>query len=157
MFELRKWEPLKELTQLQREMDDFFKRTLSSITPSAFFRGEWLPAIDCYMKENQFVVHADLPGVEPGKLDVSVTGNLLTIKGERSSERDIGKESYMLHEASYGSFERTVTLPEGADTSNVRASYKNGILDLTMPVKAEALPRKVKIELGEVEKTKKAA
>ncbi len=164
MFELKKWEPLRDLSsfqrEMQRDMDDFFRRvfgSITSLTPSGLFRREykeWYPSIDCFIKNNQFVVHADLPGVDPKDVDISVTGTMLTLKGERKAEYDEKKEGYLFHEASYGAFERTLELPEGVDTNKIHATYRNGILELTMPVKAEVLPKKVKVE---VEESKKAA
>ncbi len=162
MFELKKWEPIKDLVNfqkdMQRDMDDFFRRvfgSFSSMTPSSLFGREtrgWYPAIDCFVKNNQVVIHADLPGVDPKDVDISITGNMLTIKGERKAEYDEKKEGYLFHEASYGAFERTLTLPEGVDTNKVHATYRNGILEVTMPAKAEALPKKVKVEAEEAKK-----
>lgn len=152
MFELKKWDPMRELSTVQRDMDELFRRVFGTLTPSIFrvgreFKGEWYPAVECYMRNGQFVVHADLPGVDPKDVDVSIAGNLLTVKGERKAEWEKKKEGYLFHEASYGSFERTITLPEGVKSDAVHATYKNGVLELTMPAKAEALPKKVKIEI----------
>ncbi len=165
MFELKKWDPLRELSTIQRDMDDFFRRTFGSLTPTSFFRKGgtlstgWYPTMDCYMKGNKFIVHADLPGMEPKDVEVSVSGNILTIKGERKSEVEKKKEGYLFQETSYGSFERSLTLPEGVDSTKVHAVYKNGVLELTMPAKAAALPKKVNIEIeaGEAKKGEKAA
>ncbi|MBI2411762.1 MAG: Hsp20/alpha crystallin family protein [Deltaproteobacteria bacterium] len=160
MFELKKWDPIKELSGIQRDMDDLFRRVFGGLAPTSLlrreaFRGEWYPAIDCYMKNNQFIVHADLPGVNPKDVDISLTGNVLTIRGERKSEVEEKKEGYLFHETSFGTFERVLTIPEGVDVSKVKATYRNGVLELSMPAKAEALPKKVNIEI-EAE-TKKAA
>ncbi len=162
MFELKKWEPLRDLAsfqrEMQRDMDDFFRRVfggVSALTPSGIFRREareWYPVIDCFIKNNQFVLHADLPGVDPKNVDISLTGNMLTIKGERKAEYDEKKEGYLFHETSYGTFERTLELPEGLDVNKVRANYRNGILELTMPAKAEVLPKKIKVEVEEMKK-----
>ncbi|MBI5644124.1 MAG: Hsp20/alpha crystallin family protein, partial [Deltaproteobacteria bacterium] len=103
----------------------------------------------------QFIVHTDLPGVNPRDVDISITGNVLTIRGERKSDVEEKKEGYLFHETSFGTFDRVLTLPEGVDASKVKATYRNGVLELTMPAKAEALPKKVPIEI-EAE-TKKAA
>lgn len=160
MFELKKWDPFRELSTIQRDMDDLFKRVFGSLTPTSLFRresfkGEWYPSLDCYMKGNQFIVHADIPGVDPKDVDISVAGNVLTIRGERKADIEEKKEGFLFREASYGSFERVLTLPEGADTTKVHASYRNGVLELTMPAKAEALPKKVTIEIEK--EIKKAA
>lgn len=156
MFELKRWEPLKELSTIQRDMDDLFRRTFGNLTANIFGRevrmGLWSPAVDCFVKEGNFVVHADIPGIDPRNIDISITGNLLTIKGERKSEVEEKKGGYLFREASYGTFERTVSLPEGCETDKVHATYRNGVLELTMPAKAGALPRKVKIEVEELKK-----
>src|SRR5574337_728314 len=158
MADIRKWEPFRELSTIQRDMDDFFRRVFGSLTPTGLFRrefrGEWYPALDCYMKDNQLVVHADIPGVDPKSVDVSIAGNVLTIRGERKAEWEEKKGGYLFHETSFGGFERSITLPEGVDTANVHATYRNGVLELMMPAKAEALPKKVKVE---IEGEKKAA
>lgn len=159
MFELKKWEPLKELSTIQRDMDELFKRTFGSLTSNIFGRevkmGLWNPAVDCFVKEGNFVIHADVPGIDPVNIDITITGNLLTIKGDRKSEVEEKKGGYLFREASYGTFERTIALPEGCETDKVRASYKNGVLELSMPAKAGALPKKVKVEVKE--EMKKAA
>lgn len=156
MADLKKWEPFRELATIQREMDDLFRRVFGSLTPANLFRrevkGEWFPTVDLYMKGNELVVHADIPGVDPKDVDISVTGNMLTLRGERKAEIEEKKEGYLYHETSFGGFERSITLPEGVDTTKVRASYNKGVLEIRMPAKAEALPRKVKIELEEGKK-----
>lgn len=160
MFELKRWDPLRELSTIQREMDELFRRTLGSLTSNIFgreTRAFWSPALDCYVKDNNFVVRADIPGVDPKNIEISIMGNMLTIKGERRGEVEEKKGGYLFHEAAYGTFERSFTLPEGVDVTNVHAIYKNGVLELTMPAKAEALPKKVKVEVEEFEKGKKAA
>jgi len=152
MADLRKWEPMRELSTVQKEMDDMFRRVFGLLPTGLFrreLRGEWYPSIDTFMRENQLVVRADIPGVDPRNVDISVTGNVLTVKGERKSDVEEKKEGYLFHETTLGTFERSITLPEGVDTAKVHASYKNGVIEITMPAKAEALPRKVKVELEE--------
>lgn len=156
MFEIRKWEPMRELSTIQRELDDFFRRAFGSLTPGLFKEG-WHPAVNCFMKENKFYVQADLPGIDPKDIEISITGNLLTIKGERKAELKEEKEEYLFHESSYGRFERTLTIPEGVETDKVHASFKKGVLELTMPAKRAALPKKIKVEVEETKESEKAA
>lgn len=154
MFELKRWEPMRELSTIQRDLDDLFRRTFGSLTPSLLrgeSRGEWFPAVNCYMKEGKYVVDVDLPGVDPKDVDISITGKTLSIKGERKSEVKKEKEGYIFHESSYGTFERSMTLPEGVEAGKAHATYANGVLHLTMPAKSEALPKKVKVEVSEEE------
>ncbi len=156
MFALKKRDPFSELSTLHREMDELFRRTFGSMLPG-MFRGEWYPSIESYIKDRTLHVKADIPGVDPKDVDISIMGNELTIKGERKAERKEEKEGeYFFCETSYGSFERTVTLPEGVDTDKVHASYKNGVLEITMPVKAEMLPKKVSVEVEKESKEKAA-
>jgi len=161
MFELRKWEPFRELSNIQKEMDDLFRRVFRSMTSPTLLRkelkGEWYPVFDCYTKDNKLVLHADLPGMDAKDVDISIVGNTLTIKGERKGEVEEKKGEYLFHETSYGAFERSFTLPEGADTSKVHATYKSGVLELTMPVKALERPKKVKVSIEGEKGGEKAA
>lgn len=163
MFELKKWEPFKELSTIQREMDELFKRTFGSLSTGIFggrdfIKGAfWSPQIDRFMKDGNFVIHADLPGVDPKNIEISVTGNTLLLRGERKTDVEDKKGGYYFHETSCGTFERTLTLPDGCDVNKAHATYKDGVLELSMPVKAEALPKKIKVELDELKEGKKAA
>jgi len=156
MKAIRKWEPFRELSNIQKDMDDFARRVFGNLSPAGLFRreieGEWIPTLDLYMKDNQLVVRADIPGVEPKDLDISIVGNMLTIRGERKTGFEEKKEGYLYHETSFGGFERTIALPEGVDTSRVRATCNKGVLEVTMPARAEALPKKIKVELEEGKK-----
>lgn len=160
MFELRKLEPLRELSAMQREMDEFVRRIFGGVAPLGLFkretRGECYPAMDCFTRNGQFILKADLPGIDPKDVDVTITGNILTVRGERKGEEE-NKEGYIFRETAYGAFERTLTLPEGVDTGKVKATFKNGVLELTMTTKAEALPRKIKVEIEAGKEGRKAA
>ena len=92
-----------------------------------------------------------MPGLEPKDLDVSILGNVLTVKGERRSEQEVKKEDYLRREVSYGAFERRMGLPEGAATDKVKASFKNGVIEITVPLAKETVAKKVPIE-AEAEK-----
>lgn len=160
MLEIRKWTPFKELSTLHEEMDELFKKTFGTMggLTRGFLGESWYPSIESFIKKGNFVVHCEIPGIDPKNIDISMVGNTLTIKGERKASEEIKREDYLLNEVCYGSFERTLTLPEGVKADNIRANYGKGILEITMPVEKAALPRKVTIEVegtGE-EKLKKA-
>jgi len=104
------------------------------------------PAIESYVKDGSLVVRADVPGLEPKDLDVSILGNVLTVKGERKSEQEIKKEDYLRREVSYGAFERRMSLPEGAIADKVKASFKNGVIEIIVPLAKETVAKKVPIE-----------
>jgi HSP20 family protein len=154
MFGLRKWDPFTELGTLHRDVDEIFRRTFGSIAPG-FLRGEWYPAVESYMEGNKFLVRADLPGIDPKDVDISVIGNQLTIKGERKIRKEEKEGEKYFCEVCYGSFERTLTLPEGVEMDKVHAGYHNGVLEISMPAKGVALPKKITVEV-EAEKKRAA-
>ncbi|MHC4198330.1 MAG: Hsp20/alpha crystallin family protein [Planctomycetota bacterium] len=153
MFGLRKWDPFGELSTFHRDVDELFRRTFGGLIPG-LSRGEWYPVAECYMEGEKFLVRADLPGIDPKDVDISIIGNQLIIKGERKIRKEEKEAEKYFCEVSYGSFERTLTLPEGVDTGNVHAGFSNGILEISMPAKGVALPKKITVG---VEEKKKAA
>jgi HSP20 family protein len=142
---LTPWRPFRELERLSREFEERFPR---------FFGGhllengetEYLPALESYLKDGNLVVRADLPGIDPKEVEVTVLGNTLTIKGERKEKKEIKREDYIRREMSYGSFERRMTLPEGAQTDKIKAQFKNGVVEITMPIAKEVAARKITVE-----------
>ncbi|MDO8431000.1 MAG: Hsp20/alpha crystallin family protein [Candidatus Binatus sp.] len=109
------------------------------------------PAIESFVKEGNLVVRADVPGLELKDIEVTILGNILSVKGERKSEQEVKKEDYLRREVSYGAFERRMSLPEGAAADQVKASFKNGVLEITVPLAKETVATKVPIE-AEAEK-----
>jgi HSP20 family protein len=161
MLALRRRSPFEGLSALHREIDQVFDRLLDG-------RSDWwtdmvtaprpTPALDAYVEGDQFHVRAELPGVDPDAIEVSVLGNQLIIKGERKATKESKDEGYYLREIAYGSFERAVALPEGANADQIKARYENGVLHITMPVKAAFLAKKVPIEVAaEEQRSLKAA
>jgi HSP20 family protein len=122
--------------------------------PSIFRRGRmtrtWTPQIDVLEKEGNLVVRADLPGISRDDLEVEVTGNMLTLRGERRHEEEQQDEGYYRAERSYGSFVRSIPLPEGVETDDVKASFNEGVLEIRIPVPRQvtAQSRRVQIEEG---------
>ncbi len=131
------------LTQMRREMDRLFDR-FSEAWP---FRGlaetgRWMPSVDLSETDKELVVRAELPGMDTKEIDISLSGNVLNIKGERKHEREEKKENFHLVERSSGSFSRTLQLPVDVEADQIKASYKDGILNITMPkTKAEAVKK----------------
>jgi len=152
MFEIRRWEPMKELSRIESEFDDIIRNTLGTHRGGPFSRA-WVPDVNCHTEGGSFIIEADLPGIDEKDLDVSIAGDLLTIKGERRSDWEEKEEGHTVRESFYGSFSRTLVLPEGADTGKVDATLKGGVLRLTMPVTAHMMPKKVTVK---VEKEAKA-
>ena len=146
-----RWDPLRELASFRKEMDDLFRRTLGSPGLEEEGRlegGQWMmPAVDTFFKGDTFHIKAELPGVSKDDIDVSIDGNMVTLKGERKEDKETKEQDYHLRESRYGSFVRRLTLPEGAKSEDVHASYDNGVLEITVPVDQKAISgRKVLIE-----------
>jgi len=146
---LERWNPFSNLLRLQREMDSLF----DDFERTPFRRGlrefDWYPSVDVSENEDEIKVEADLPGMKKEDIDVNIDGNLLTIKGERKKEEETEGEGYYRSERSYGTFQRTFTLPSNVDTEQVKAKFKNGVLSLSLPKLEEAKGKKIEIEAKE--------
>ncbi len=150
---MQRFDPFDELRSMQRDMDRLFDRFLGTETPGTGM-SEWIPSIESFMKDGKLVFRAELPGVDPKDLDVSVTDRELVIKGERKHEKDAKEENYVYREIAYGSFERHFTLPEGIKSEELKAKFSNGILEVTVPVKEVVKARKIEIEAPKEEEEK---
>ncbi len=144
MGALTTWNPFRELERIARRWESPFSRVFEDIEDN--HNEAFMPAVESYVKDGNLVVRADVPGLELKDLEVSVLRNVLTIKGERKSEKEIKKEDYLRREVSYGSFERRMSLPDGAAADQVKANFKNGVLEITVPMAKEATAKKVQIE-----------
>lgn len=145
---LVQWEPARELSSLQTEMNRLFG---SFFEPASGASGprRWLPAMDLVEQDDAFVLHADLPGMADEDVHVEVDGDVLTISGERKAEHEAKKDGYVRVERSFGSFRRSLTLPDGVDPEQVAAKFERGVLEVRIPKPAERRPRKVAIAVGE--------
>ena len=126
-----------------RQMQEHLARFLNE--PSA---RPWTPAVDILETENELVVKMDIPEVEPKDVDIRLENHQLTVKGERKFENREDNKAYHRVERSYGTFARTFTLPDTVDTEKVRADFKNGVLNITLPKKEVAKPRTIKVEIN---------
>jgi len=159
---LRRLDPFDEFRTMQKDMDRLFDRFLGAETTAIEHGGLWAPSVESYAKEGHMVFKAELPGVDPKDLDVSILDRELVIKGERKAEKEEKEKSYSYREIAYGSFERRFLLPEGAKIDEMKAKFTNGILEITVPVPAVIKTRKIEIETKDVkqietEAIKKAA
>ena len=144
MGALSAWSPFRELERMARRFESPFPRLFEDFEDK--FGDVFRPAIESYVKDGNLVVRADVPGLEPKDLDVSILGDVLTVKGERKSEQEVKKEDYLRREVSYGAFERRMSLPEGAAADKIKANFKNGVLEITVPLAKETVAKKVQIE-----------
>jgi len=108
---------------------------------------EYVPQIDSYMDGNTFCIKADLPGVDPKEVELTVKDNQLTLKGERKAEQEQKNGNRLYQEIGYGAFARTFTLPEGVKAEEVQARYHNGVLEVTVPLPGAQLPKKVPVQI----------
>lgn len=107
----------------------------------------WVPAVDIYENENELVIKADLPDIDEKDLDVRVENNTLTVRGERKFEQEVKEENYLRVERAYGLFSRSFSLPNSVNTEAIKAEYKNGVLTVELPKRAESKPKQVKINI----------
>ena len=108
---------------------------------------EWAPAIDVVTEDGNLVVRAELPGVKQEDVDITLHNNVLTISGERKAEQEEERGGYYVRERRYGSFSRSLTVPEGVDESKIHARYENGVLEVTLEGAAEVQePKRIQIE-----------
>ena len=129
-----RWEPFRDLVTTQDRFNRLFNDTLAR----AFGNEEpssraWMPPVDIYETDDQLVLKAELPGINPNDVEVRVEDNTLYLKGERKFEKEVKEENLHRVERSYGSFSRTFALPGSIDADKVQAEYKDGVLTLTMP------------------------
>ncbi len=149
---LIRWEPVRELNTIQNEMNRLFN---TFFEPGATHQGggqttgrRWLPAMDLAEAGDDFVLRADLPGLSENDVNIELEDSVLTISGERKSEHDERGEGYYRLERAFGSFSRSLTLPEGVDPEKVQASFDRGVLEVRIPKPEQRKPRKVTISAG---------
>jgi len=150
---LTRWDPFRELSTLHRDVDELFRRTFGDFGGFGHLlrEGSHYPLLECYTQDDRFYVKAHIPGVDPKKVDISVMGNRLILKGESKENKNIKEEDYILREIRYGAFERSVTLPEGINVDELNASYEDGMLTISAPLKEERKAKKIPIEVGKKE------
>ena len=144
-----RWEPLREFSTLQNEMNRLFNTVFD--TPAPAGNGglrRWLPAMDLVESGDHFVLRADLPGLSEEDVNIEVEDRVLTISGERKAEHELSKEGYHRVERAFGTFSRALTLPEGIDAEAVQATFDRGVLEVSIPKPEERKPRKVTIAAG---------
>lgn len=149
------WRPFLDLTRWEREMDrmmeDFFGRRARPWWPERWFRIDereiGMPPVDVFEEKDDIVVKAELPGMTKEDIEVSLTDHTLTIKGEKKKEEEVKEENYYRSERSYGSFVRTLELPTEVYTDKVKATFKNGVLEVRVPKTEEAKTKEIKVKV----------
>jgi HSP20 family protein len=146
MSSITRWDPFRGLSSLQDEVNRLFDSTFKSNSNSSVLTA-WAPAVDIYETENELVVKADLPDLSEKDIDVRVENNMLTIRGERKYDQTVKEEKYLRVERSYGAFSRSFSLPNTVNTDAIQASYKDGVLKVELPKRAESKPKQVKVNV----------
>jgi HSP20 family protein len=147
-----RWDPMRELDSLQGDMNSLFDRFFEGRTPNGMSR-RWLPAMDLVETDNHLVLRGDLPGMTEDDVNIEIKDNVLTVSGERKAEHEDKGEGYHRVERSFGSFSRSLTLPQGVDAEKVEANFDKGVLEVRIPKPSEAKPTRVQIGKGTVEGT----
>ncbi len=147
MAELVRWDPFREVVSLREAMDRLLDEAFTR--PLSLSLGEnlaWMPQIDMYQTEDKVVVKATVPGVKPEDLHITVTGDVLTIRGEVKQEEEIKDASYHIRERRYGTFSRSLPLPVPVVIDKAKAEFENGILTLTLPKAEEVRPKTIEVK-----------
>jgi HSP20 family protein len=153
---LVRWEPFREMTSLRDAMDRLFED--SFVRPPRLWPGigEWELPIDMHQTANDVIVKTSLPGFKPEEVDISVSGDTLTIKGEHKEEEEIKEENYFYKERRYGKLSRSVLIPVQVKSDKAEAVFEDGILTLTMPKAEEVKPKQIKVKAKQITEGKKA-
>jgi HSP20 family protein len=147
MTVLTRWDPFREIHTLQNRLNRLFEEQYGSqeaITTSAF-----VPPVDIYEDQHGIQLKLEVPGIDQKDLDIKVENNVLTVSGERKFESEQKEENFHRIERRYGSFTRSFTLPNTADTDNISAEYNNGVLNIHLAKREEAKPKQIKVSIGQ--------
>ena len=144
MSNLIRWEPAREMMSLRDAMDRLFD---DAFTRPLSLRDAWsVPAIDMFQTDDEIVVKAALPGIKADEVQINVTGEVLTLKGEVKQNQEMEEKAWHIREQRYGSFERSVVLPTDVVADKAKAEFENGILTITLPKAEEVKPRTITVK-----------
>jgi HSP20 family protein len=143
MSNLIRWEPAREMMTLREAMDHLFD---DAFTRPLSLAGNWsAPAIDMYQTDNEIVVKAALPGIKADEVQINVTGDTLTVKGEVKQEEEKKEKAYHIREQRWGAFERSILLPTEVIADKAKADFENGILTVTLPKAEDVKPKTITV------------
>lgn len=144
MSNLIRWEPAREMMSLRDAMDRLFD---DAFTRPLSLKEAWsVPAIDMYQTDDEIIVKAALPGITSDEVQINITGEVLTLKGEVKQEEEKKEKAWHIREQRYGSFERSVVLPTDVMADKAKAEFENGILTITLPKADEVKPRTITVK-----------
>ncbi|MFA4966421.1 MAG: Hsp20/alpha crystallin family protein [Thermoleophilia bacterium] len=148
-----RWDPFREMTQVQNQ----FNRLVDQVWSGRQERESWLPAVDVFDRQDAVVLKAELAGMDPDDIQIEVEDNVLTIKGERKFEEKVDNERYYRVERRFGSFQRSLALPQGVRADEIGAAYDDGILTVTVPKAEEEKPKRIEVRAKKTVEAKAAA
>ena len=147
---IARFDPFRDLAVLQDRMNRLFNDSVNGRAreDDLMNRGTWTPAVDIYEDDGGLVLKAEVPDITREDIDITVENNTLTLRGERKLANEIKQENFHRIERAYGKFVRQFSLPPTVDTSKIAAEYRNGVLSVKLPMREEAKPRSVKVEVA---------
>ena len=145
-----RWDPFRDMTQVQNQ----FNRLVDQMWGGR--QESWLPAVDVFDNKDAVVIKAELAGMDPDDIQIEVEDNVLTIKGERRFEETVDDDHYYRVERRYGSFQRSLALPQGVKPEDIAAGYEDGILTVTVPKAEEEKPKRIEVKAKKTVEAKKA-
>ncbi len=146
MASAEQWRPFRELEHVREEFERLMDRLAQDW--SAPQPDEFRPPMECFLEDSKMTVRMELPGVDPKDLEVDLSGNRLTIRAPREEKNPERTRRFIRREMRYGTFERTMELPEGVKADSIRATYRDGVLELVTPVPKESQNREVKVQIA---------
>ena len=142
-------DPFREFAQLQDRINRAFSDAYGRSDEGLMTSGTWVPPVDIYQNgDHEVVLKAELPDMTREDIDITVDNGTLTIRGEKKLSNDVKEEQFHRIERRYGSFRRSFSLPQTVDTGKVAAEYKNGVLTVRLPLREEAKPRQIKVDVA---------
>jgi HSP20 family protein len=148
-----RFEPFRDLLGLQDRMNRLFDESYRGVARGTSddewaLGGSWAPSVDIYEQGTDIVLKAELPGVDPKDVDIRLENNVLSLRGQRKLDQEVKRESYHRVERAYGTFSRSFTLPSVVDQASIKAEFKDGLLQMTLPKREEAKPKQIQINVA---------
>lgn len=142
---IRRWDPFADMAQLREQVNNLFEQSILRFGQDPCAAQTWSPMVDIFESAEQIGIRLDVAGMNPADIDIQISGDTLTIKGERQLAND--QRKYVRIERSYGPFQRSFTLGMPIDQDGIHASYRTGVLEILLPKREETRPRQVKIDV----------
>jgi HSP20 family protein len=155
MLRLNEWNPFKELEKFRNHLEEIIDRfDEPSRQTKELDVGGIRPRVESFVEDGKLVVRADMPGIDPNKIEVNITGNVLNVRAKREESKETTKRDFFRREVHYGSYHYSTSLPEGIKAEDVKASYRDGVLQMTAPLPKELAPKDVKVHVETAEPKK---